>query len=164
MSSSADRISLLILSSGGRLRTSNSIVEGLLGEVASLVGGVQDLVVEDGEVQGKTETDGVGRGEVGLGDLGGSLVGLEGLVGRLLALVANGELGKVAVVVTLPIAQAQSVYDLARSSSTEIERTSCGRRPWTRRSERRGSGACREPQGCPRRSWQARPRSSGGTP
>lgn len=69
--------------------------------MASLVGGVQDFVVEDGEVQGKTETDGVGRGEVSLGDLGGSLVSLERVIGGTLAAVTDGELGKVTVVVTL---------------------------------------------------------------
>lgn len=84
------------------IRTGNGIIESLLGKVASLVGGVQDLVVEDGKVQGETEADRVSRGELGLGNLGGSLVSLEGLVGRVLAAIANGELGKVAVVVTLP--------------------------------------------------------------
>ena len=82
--------------------TGNGIIKRLLGKVASLVGSVEDLVVEDGEVEGKTQADGVGGGELGLGNLGGSLVGLEGLVGRVLAAVANGELGEVAVVVTLP--------------------------------------------------------------
>ena len=82
-------------------RTSNSIVEGELSEVASLVGRVEDLVVEDGEVKGEAETDGVGRGEVSLGDLSGGLVGLQRVVGGTLAAVANGELGKVTVVVTL---------------------------------------------------------------
>ena len=84
------------------LRTSNGIVESLLGEVASLVWRVEDLVVEDGEVQGKTKTDWVGWSKIALGNLGGGLVSLEGLVGGLLALVADGELGEVAVVITLP--------------------------------------------------------------
>ena len=84
------------------LRTSNGIVESLLGEVASLVWRVEDLVVEDGEVQGKTKTDWVGWSKIALGNLGGSLVSLKGLVGGLLALVADGELGEVAVVITLP--------------------------------------------------------------
>lgn len=83
--------------------TGNGIVEGLLGEVASLVGGVEDLVVEYGEVKGKTKTDRVGWGKFGLGNLGGSLVGVEGLVGGVLALVANGELSEVTVVVALPV-------------------------------------------------------------
>jgi hypothetical protein len=71
--------------------------------VASLVGGVENLVVEDGEVERKTKADGVGRRQLSLGNLGSGLVGLEGLVGRVLAAVANGELGEVTVVVTLPI-------------------------------------------------------------
>jgi hypothetical protein len=83
--------------------TGNGLVEGGLGHLAGLVGGVQDLVVEDREVQGETETDRVGRGELSGGDLGGGLVSLEGLVGRGLALVAHGELGEVTVVVTLPV-------------------------------------------------------------
>lgn len=70
--------------------------------MAGLVGGVEDLVVEDGEVEGKTKADGVGGRQLSLGNLGGSLVSLEGLVGRVLAAVANGELGEVTVVVTLP--------------------------------------------------------------
>ena len=83
--------------------TSNGVVESKLGEVASLVGRVEDLVVEDGEVEGQSKANGVGRGKVSLSDLGGSLVSLEGSIGRALAVVANGELGKVTVVVTLPI-------------------------------------------------------------
>lgn len=52
----------------------NSVIEGLLGEVACAVGGVEDLVVEDGEVQGETKADGVGGGEISLGDIGGVLL------------------------------------------------------------------------------------------
>lgn len=81
--------------------TGNSVIKSKLGQVAGLVGGVQDLVVEDGEVKGQAEADGVGRGEVSLGDLGGGLVGLQGVVGSTLAAVANGELSQVTVVVTL---------------------------------------------------------------
>lgn len=83
--------------------TSDSIVERLLGEVASLIGSVENLVVEHGEVQGETKTDGVSGRKLGLGNLGGSLVGFKRLVGRVLALVASSELGKIAVVVTLPM-------------------------------------------------------------
>jgi hypothetical protein len=48
--------------------------------MASAVGRVQDLVVEDREVQRKTKTDGVGGSELGLGDIGSRLflVGLAG--------------------------------------------------------------------------------------
>lgn len=55
------------------VKLSNGIVEGLLSKVAGTVGRVKDLVVEDGEVQGETETDGVGRGELGLGNIGSVL-------------------------------------------------------------------------------------------
>ncbi len=37
--------------------------------MASSVGGVQNLVVEDGEIQRKTETNGVSWGKLGLGDI-----------------------------------------------------------------------------------------------
>jgi hypothetical protein len=83
--------------------TSNGIVKRLLGQLASLVRRVEDLVVEYGEVQCQTETNGVSGGKVGGSDFGGSLVGLERLVGRSLALVTDGELGKVAVVIALPV-------------------------------------------------------------
>ena len=82
--------------------TGNGVIKRLLGKVAGLIRGVQDLVVEDGEVQGESEADRVGGRKLGLSDLGGSLVGLERLVGGILPLVTNGELGEVAVVVALP--------------------------------------------------------------
>lgn len=82
--------------------------------MASLIGCVQDLVVEDGEVQGKTKADGVGRRQLGLGNLGGGLVGLERLVGRVLAPLADGELGEVAVVVTLPSMASELELTMAR--------------------------------------------------
>lgn len=81
--------------------TSNGIVKGKLGEMAGLVGRVQDFVVEDREVQGQAEADGVGGGKLGLGDLGSSLVGLERGIGSTLAAVTDGELSQVTVVVTL---------------------------------------------------------------
>ena len=103
MSSSATKVSQRPISDITALHTGNSIVESKLGEVASLVRRVEDLVVEDREVKGQAETDGVSRCKVGLSDFGGRLVGLQGGVGRSLAVVANSELGKVTVVVTLPV-------------------------------------------------------------
>jgi hypothetical protein len=84
------------------IHTGNSIVESKLGQVASLVGGVENLVVEDREVESQTQADGVGRGEVGLSNFGSGLVSLEGGIGSTLAAVADGELSQVPVVVTLP--------------------------------------------------------------
>lgn len=71
--------------------------------MTSLVGRVEDFVVEDGEVQGETQTDGVSRSEFGPSDLSGSLVSFERFVGRGFALVSQSELGKVAVIVTFPV-------------------------------------------------------------
>ena len=71
--------------------------------MASLVGRVEDLVVEHREVEGQTKTDRMGRSEVGLSDFRGALVGLERGIGGSLAAVANGKLGQVAVVVSFPV-------------------------------------------------------------
>jgi hypothetical protein len=58
-----------------RVQLSNGIVEGLLGEMASAVRRVQDLVVEDTEVERETETDRVCWSEFSLCDVGGILGG-----------------------------------------------------------------------------------------
>ena len=57
-----------------RIELSNGIIESLLGKMACAIWGVEDLIVEDGEVEGKAETDWVGWGELGLGDIGGILL------------------------------------------------------------------------------------------
>ena len=134
---------------GERVELGNSIVESLLGQVASAVGRVQDLVVEDREVQGQTQADGVGGGELGLSNVGGrlwtqSMLALQvnhvvaSYLVRLvcggsgnLALLAGSELGEVTVVVTLP-----AWLSVSCCAGVEplgwVQRTSCGRRPWTR--------------------------------
>jgi hypothetical protein len=45
--------------------------------MASLIRRVENLVVEDGEVEGKTKANRVRRSKIGLGNFGGSLVSLE---------------------------------------------------------------------------------------
>ena len=70
--------------------------------MACLIRRVQDLIVEDGEVEGKTKADRVCWRKVSLGDFGGVLVSLKGLVGGFLSLVPNGELSKVAVIISFP--------------------------------------------------------------
>ena len=145
---------------GQRVELGNGVVEGLLGEVARAVGRVQDLVVEDREVEGQAEADRVRGRQLRDGDVRGSLVGLERLVGGVLALVARGELGEVAVVVTLPVGGAITVSSCVRQPEARASRTSCGRTPCSRPRRPRGSGACPERQGCPRRSGPAQPRSS----
>lgn len=57
--------------------TSDSIIKRLLSKVASLIRGVQDLVVEHREVEGQSEADGVGGGKVSLRDFSCVLVGLQ---------------------------------------------------------------------------------------
>ena len=58
---------------GERVELGDGVVEGLLGQVAGAIGRVEDLVVEDGEVEGETEADWVGWGQLGLCDVGGAL-------------------------------------------------------------------------------------------
>ena len=82
--------------------TSNGIVKRLLGKVASLIGRIEDLVVENREVEREAETNGVSRGKVGASNLSRSLIRFQRLVGRDLTLVALGKLGKVAMIVALP--------------------------------------------------------------
>lgn len=98
-----DECGILVAFLAESIKLGNSIVEGLFGKMASLVRGVEDLVVEDGEVQGETKSDGVSRSEIGLGNLGSSLVSLQGLVGRFLSLIGSGEFGEVTMIITLPI-------------------------------------------------------------
>jgi hypothetical protein len=59
---------------GEGVELGDGVVKGLLGEVASTVGRVQDLVVEDREVQGQTEADGVGGRELSLSNVGSALM------------------------------------------------------------------------------------------
>ena len=79
----------------------DGIVECLFGDVTGTVGAVEDLVVEDGEVEGKAKTDGVGGGKVSGGDARGGLVGIEGGRSGSLASLAGLELGEVTVVIAL---------------------------------------------------------------
>jgi hypothetical protein len=58
---------------GQRVELGNRVVESLFGKMAGTVRRVEDLVVEDGEVEGKTKADGVGRGELSLGNIGSVL-------------------------------------------------------------------------------------------
>ena len=91
--------------------------------MASLIGSVEDLVVEDGEVKGQTQADGVGGGKVGRGDFGRGFVGLEGGIGSTLTAVADGELGQITVVVTLPVRKQKSILALgARHREREGEK------------------------------------------
>jgi hypothetical protein len=52
-----DQSTILVRLLGQSIQFGDGIVEGLFGEVACSVGGIQDLVVEDGEIEGETEAD-----------------------------------------------------------------------------------------------------------
>ena len=101
--SSSTRVSYFRKTFKTRIHTSNGIIKSKLGQVASLVGRVEDLIVEDGEVKSQTQSNGVGGGEVGLSDFSSTLVSLKRSISGTLTAIANGELGKVTVVVSLPV-------------------------------------------------------------
>lgn len=56
-----------------RIELGNSVVKGLLGQMAGPIGRVKDLVVKDREVEGQTKADGVRWRQLGLGNFGGAL-------------------------------------------------------------------------------------------
>ena len=60
-----------------KVLTSDSIVKRLLGKMASLIGRVENFIVEDREVQCETEADWMSRCEIRSCDLGSSFVGLQ---------------------------------------------------------------------------------------
>lgn len=66
---------------------------------------MRDLL-EDGEVERKTQSDRVSRRELGNGNVRSSLVSLERLVGRVFSLVTGSKLGEVSVVVSHPASSA----------------------------------------------------------
>ena len=76
-------------------------IADLLGQLAGLVGGVEDLVVEDGEVEGETQPDGVGGLHGRLGNVESILISLLGIVNNSSLGISYGNLGKIPVVVTL---------------------------------------------------------------
>lgn len=71
--------------------------------MARPLGRIEDLVVEDGEVEGEAQADGVGWREVDERDVLGGLVGEQRVLRGLLAVGAGLELGQVAVVVALGV-------------------------------------------------------------
>jgi len=96
-----DRRGVLVLIFGEVFDVGNGVVEGLLGHLTGFAWLVHDLVVEDGEVQSKTEPDRVGGLQILLSLLSGCLVGFFSLLGNLLELLALGVLTDVPVVVSL---------------------------------------------------------------
>lgn len=62
---------------GKDILTSNGVIKGLLGKMTGLIGGIEDLVVEDGKVQGETKADWVSGRKFGGRNLGGCFVGFQ---------------------------------------------------------------------------------------
>lgn len=99
----------------------DGVVEGRFGQAAGAVGGVEDLVVEDGEVERQPQPDGVGGGQLRHGDVARRLVRHQAVLRRLLAVVARGKLGQVAVVVALPSqGQKTKIIKICWKLSTDI--------------------------------------------
>lgn len=92
-----DEGGILVRLLGQGVELGNGVVESLLGQVAGAVGGVEDLVIENGKVEGQTQADRVSGGKVAGGDGRGRGVSLQGLGSRLLAHVTVLELSKVSV-------------------------------------------------------------------
>ena len=69
--------------------------------MACALRGVEDLVVEDRELEGKTQTDGVGGREVNKGNVLRCFIGQQRLLCRFLAFSAGLKLCQIAVVVAL---------------------------------------------------------------
>lgn len=67
-------LSIAFIGKNQVLLTSNSIVKRLFGKMAGLIGRIEDLVVEDGEVERETETDRMGWSKISGGDLSSCLV------------------------------------------------------------------------------------------
>lgn len=159
--------------------------------MASAVGRVENLVIEDGEVQCKTKTDRVSGSELGLGNVRSVLlfvsaaasefssilalsstylVGFMSSGGSNLALLTRGKLSKVPVIVTLPVEQKSAHLRRKEPPSIKAPRsiddsqhTFCGRKPWTRQIRLWGSETRRGRRGHLGRPAQARSRSSGDT-
>lgn len=93
------------------MQVPHGLVEGGLGQGDGLFGGIGDLVVEDGEVEGQPQADGVRGLHLLFADVHGLLVGFLGVVYRLLAVVPGGHLGQVSEIVALHL----QVEDLALS-------------------------------------------------
>ena len=84
---------------------SNGIIEGGLGQLTSLLRIVLDLIIEDWEIEGQTESDWVSSLELGLGKSQGLFISLKSLVSSLdveFALsILNLELSQISIVISL---------------------------------------------------------------
>ena len=74
-------------------------IADLLGKLAGLVGGVEDLVVEDGEVERQTEADGMRRLHLGFRNFKGLLISLLRIVQHGCSAVSYSNFGKVPVII-----------------------------------------------------------------
>lgn len=58
-------------------RTGNGIIESLLGEVAGLIWGIENFIIENREVESEAKTDWVSGCKISSRDLGCCLVSLQ---------------------------------------------------------------------------------------
>jgi len=92
---------IFVLIFGDLLDVSDGLIEGGLGEVACLGGVIEDFVVEDGEIECKSESDRVGGAKLGASGVLSLRVALECTIGSLLVFRTSGVLSNISVVVTL---------------------------------------------------------------
>merc|ERR1712117_221380 len=93
------RVLVAILIKGVQL--GNGLIKGSLGELASLLGRVEDLVVEDGEVERQTEANRMRGLHLGLSNFKSFLVSLLRIFENSCSSVTHSHLGKVPEVIAL---------------------------------------------------------------
>jgi hypothetical protein len=85
------------------------------------IGAIQNIIIEDREVEGKSKTARVCWRQFSESNIGGGLVSVEGLVGRVFPLAACGKLSQVEMVTTYPTMKSKST----REGYKTRELTSC---------------------------------------
>jgi len=79
----------------------NGIVEGLLSNLAGLLGLVHDFIVKYGEIQSKTKTNWVCRLELSSADVSGTLVSIQTALSNIITVSGGGDFSEVPVIITL---------------------------------------------------------------
>ena len=108
-----------------RVQLSDRVVEGALCQLTGAVGWVEDLVVEDREVECKSESNRVSWSKIGQGHITGCLVGHQTALGNWFALIASCKLGQISVIIALPVwSEDNSAYLQNRRPCNDKGRTS----------------------------------------
>jgi len=93
---------------------SNSIIEGLFGQLAGLAWVVFNLIVEDGIVEGKTESDWMSGLKGSLSIFSGKLVSLMSLICGFVVFSPGGVFGHISVIVSLDFVVEDPSFSVSR--------------------------------------------------